>query len=409
VLGGDLARLDALHETGPEHALPSRFAVTDLASAAVGVALLAAREYSESTDDVVVDRAHAAAVFRSELYLKPIGWELPPVWDALAGDYPTADGWVRLHTNYAHHRDACLRALDAPPDRDAIAAIVAARTADDVEAAVVAAGGCAAALRSESAWAAHPQGDAVAQEPFLHHEQQQLEARDVGDDRERIRVVDLTRVIAGPLATCVLAAHGFEVIRVEPPGFEEVATVNVAVNAAKQRRETDLRRPTGRDELLAIVRESDVVVHGYRPGALHTLELGEASLRRVNPALVLAGLDAYGWTGPWATRRGFDSLVQMSSGIAWCGDAHAQPRPLPCQALDHATGWILAAAVFRALSERRARGVTTAWRASLARTARLLINAGTTGDPDAPPIDPAPYLETAATPWGRVERVRLPG
>src|SRR5262249_28711193 len=147
VLGGDPARLDAFKETGPAHALPSRFAVTDLASAAVGVALLAAREYGEHTEDVVVDRAHAAAVFRSERARRPIGGEVPPGWAALAGDYPTQAGWVRLHTNYPHHRDACLRALGAPPDRDAIAAIVADRTADDVEAAVVGAGGCAAALR----------------------------------------------------------------------------------------------------------------------------------------------------------------------------------------------------------------------------------------------------------------------
>jgi len=328
------------------------------------------------------------------------------VWDALAGDYPCDDGWVRLHTNYPHHRDACLRALDAPPDRAALAAIVQARSGDDVETAVVDAGGCAARLRPADAWAVHAQGSAVAREPLLHVERSEVSA---SPHRHVIRVVDLTRVIAGPLAGKVLAAHGCEVTRVDPPGFVEVPTVEVDTSAGKQRRRIDLRDGEGRAALLEMIAASDVVLHGYRPGALDALGLGEDVWRAANPALVIGRLDAYGYSGPWASRRGFDSLVQMSSGIAWPGDVASRPTPLPCQALDHATGWMLAAAVLRGLTDLRRDGAATTWRTSLARTAALLTGSGETGDPSAPPLDFAPYMERANTPWGPVERVRIPG
>ncbi len=189
--------------------LPSVFAVSDLAQASVGAAGAACARLvalgGGTAPTVVVDRDLASAWFGFSI--RPEGWELPSVWDAVAGDYSAADGWIKLHTNAPHHRAAALTVLGVPGDRDSVAGAVATWAADDLEAAVVGAGGAAAALRSGAAWDAHPQGRAVAGEPLVHRDT--TSATTGGPSwtaraerpLARLRVLDLTRVLAGPVAT----------------------------------------------------------------------------------------------------------------------------------------------------------------------------------------------------------------
>jgi hypothetical protein len=407
-VGGAGDVLGALGVEGPEVVLPSVFDVTGFAASAVGVARLAVAELQAArlgteVEPVVVDTAAACAQFRSEALLQPIGWELPPVWDPVAGDYEGADGWIRLHTNARHHRDAALRVLGVGVDRDAVTAAVRRWAVEALEDAVVAEGGCAAAMRTGEAWAEHPQGAAVTAEPLVAWHA----PADAGHSLwGALRVVDLTRVIAGPVCTRFLAAHGAEVTRVDPPGYEEVPALVPDTMAGKRLVELDLRTTDGRSALLELVANAHVVVSGYRAGALPTLGLDVDDLRAVNPSIVVAQLDAYGWTGPWAGRRGFDSLVQMSCGIAAAPGQHV-PRPLPCQALDHGTGYLLAASVCRALTTLVRGGPTTAARLSLARTAEALKSWPTPAALDAEPVaPPADAFEEADTPWGPVRRVR---
>ncbi len=421
-VGGAPALASSIALDGPRDVLPSVFAVTDLASASVALATLAASELhgarrSMEPPRVHVARAHAALAFRRELYATPVGWELPPLWDPIAGDYAARDGWIRLHTNYAHHRAAVERVLGALDGREQVAAQVAKRTADALEQEVVDAGGCAAAMRDLDAWREHPQGRAVAAEPLLAFSTDPAGARALpaGDlPLSGVRVLDLTRVIAGPICTGFLAAWGADVLRLDPPGFAEVPALLPETTAGKCRAWLDLRTPDGRERFASLVRDAHVLVTGYRQGARDELGFGDAALRTLNPSLVIASLDAYGWTGPWSRRRGFDSLVQMSSGIAARGQAaHAseRPVPLPAQALDHATGFLLAAGVCRALTAL-ASGDTTTVRASLARTARLLVDLGEDRDPFAPMPDAAavgPWCEEVDTAWGKLRRIRLPG
>ena len=172
-LGGDDALLEALHFSGPAGGLPSRFHVSELASATIGVAALAAAELwaarrEEPLRPVSADRRLAAAAFRCERLQQPVGWTLPAGWDPIAGDYETADGWIRLHTNYSYHRDAVTRVLGVPADKQRVAGAVKSRSTTELESAVVEAGGCAAALRTMDAWRAHPQGAALADEPLCH-------------------------------------------------------------------------------------------------------------------------------------------------------------------------------------------------------------------------------------------------
>lgn len=416
-------------------ALPCAFPYTDFATASIASATLAVAGLTTGaegdygladnavTPRVSVDRRLASFWFQTSL--RSQGWSSPPMWDPIAGDYRTADGWIRLHTNAPHHRAAALAVLGAQANRDAVARVVATWQADALETAVVAHGGCAAAMRTLAQWDAHPQGEAVARDPLL-----QWETFDVGSAagvqrdvtgwkpmRERplsgIRVLDLTRILAGPTATRFLAGFGAQVLRIDPPGWDEPGTVPEVV-LGKRCARLDLKQADGRATLETLLREADIVVHGYRPDALDHLGLGAVRRRELNPLLIDISLDAYGWQGPWHARRGFDSLVQMSAGVADAGMRAAgaeRPVPLPGQGIDYATGYLMAAAAVRALALRQAQHVGSTVRASLARTARLLVT-HRTPDPAPSPLDAETPDDLSAriedTSWGPVRRVATP-
>jgi hypothetical protein len=425
-LDGDPVALQRLEQRG-RGSLASVFPVSDLAAASLGVAGLCLSELIAQLDAaaprVVVDRRLASLWFGHSLH--PQGWEMPALWDSVAGDYRTADGWIRLHTNAPHHRAAALAVLDAPAEREAVAAAVERWAAQELESAVVAQGGCAAAMRGLSEWAAHPQGRAVQREPLLawqmHPHPHPQSSRHAGAWQpsarrplQGLRVLDLTRILAGPAATRWLAGHGAEVLRIDPPGWEEPGTVP-EVTLGKRCARLDLRAPQHRAVFAQLLAGADVLVHGYRDGALEGLGFGAAWRRQVNPSLIDVSLNAYGWSGPWQQRRGFDSLVQMSAGIADAGMRQLgrdRPTPLPLQALDHATGYLMAAAVVMALV-RRSQGLGgSTVQASLARTAHLLAGQGV-GDPDSctlAPVDRCADFGAAveATSWGPARRLRAP-
>jgi hypothetical protein len=398
-------------------ALPSVFAVTELAAAAIGAAALAVSEVVglfSAAPAVTVDRRLASLWFGQSI--RPLGWEMRPAWDAIAGDYRAADGWIRLHTNAPRHRAAALRVLGCKAERGAVAGAVAARPADALEQAVVGAGGCAAAMRSMREWTKHPQGRAVAAEPLIAFTRTAAAPIAWRPSSVRplagLRILDLTRILAGPVATRFLAGCGADVLRIDPPGWDEPGIVP-EVTLGKRCARLDLRAAADRDKFERLLAQTDVLVHGYRPGALDALGYDEARRRTIRPGLIDVALNAYGWSGPWRMRRGFDSLVQMSAGVAAAGMAWQRadrPVPLPVQALDHATGYLMAAGVIRGLIDGlRGNGATTA-RLSLARTAVLLGQpaAGVSEVPFMPPADAdyAPVEE--ATIWGPAKRLLAP-
>lgn len=398
-------------------AFESRFAVASLAAASIGAAGLAAADLL-GTERVAVDGALACGWFAWSV--RPVGWEQAATWDPIAGDYPSADGWVRLHTNAPRHRAAALAALDCAPEREAVAAAVRARGADEVEAAVVATGGCAATMRSLAEWHEHPQGRTVAAEPLIATAcrpaptplaRQANRRADPLRPLAGLRVLDLTRVLAGPVATRFLAGLGAQVLRIDPPDWDEPAVLP-DVTVGKRCARLDLRNAAGREAFVRLLESADVLVHGYRPGALDGLGLGEEVRRALNPRMVEVALSAYGWTGPWRERRGFDSLLQMSAGIADAGMAWKKadrPVPLPVQALDHATGYLMAAAALRGLARLEREGLASSSRLSLARTAALLTEHGTdTGQPFAGAQDSDYAEQPEQTAWGPLLRLRPP-
>ncbi len=364
--------------------LPSAFATTELAVASIAAAGAAIADLvglvAGRAPPMMADRRLASLWFQWSI--QPIGWELPSAWDPIAGDYATADGFIRLHTNAPHHRAAALAVLGVPADKAAVTAAVAPWRGRELEDAVVRAGGCAAVMYSLEAWARHPQGTAVATEPLLAIAEHPDRVSTRWMPRiERplagVRVLDLTRVLAGPVATRFLAGFGADVLRLDPPGWDEPGVVP-EVTLGKRCARLDLRTALGMARFRALLAETDVLVHGYRADALERLGLGEAERRRIRPGLVDVTLNAYGWSGPWRNRRGFDSLVQMSAGIAHAGmmtSGTAQPKPLPVQALDHATGYLMAAAAIHGLSARLEGHGGMSARLSLARTAGMLAGA----------------------------------
>lgn len=423
-LAGPPAALSNVELTGRDGGLPSVYAVNAFATASVAAATTALAELhavrrAEPQRGVRIDRRHAAAAFRSERYLAAIDGQLPAVWDPLAGDYATRDGFIRLHTNYAWHRAAVLRALGCGATRQDVERAVAARSGEELEAAVVREAGCAARLRSAAEWAFHPQGVAVGAEPLCAVEPFRAAAPSFSAacaaPLSGVRVLDLTRVIAGPVCTRVLAAYGADVLRIDPPGFDEVPALLYEATAGKRRAALDLRQPADRATFEQLVRGAHVLVHGYRADALERLGLGASRRRAWNPSLIDVSHNAYGQTGPWSRRRGFDSLVQMSCGIAARGQQAAaapRPTPLPAQALDHGTGYLLAAATCRALVRLLVDGIASTVRLSLARTAHELMAAGNDFDASGDELSPTEaeaYSEQAGSAFGRIRRVACPG
>ncbi|WP_171235391.1 CoA transferase [Ruegeria sp. HKCCA6837] len=414
-----LPAADSYRRTG-EGALPSAFAVSELATAsfaAVGhemARLMQALNLFSVKPEITVDHRLASLWFGYSF--KPDGWDMPSLWDAVAGDYKASDGWIRLHTNLTRHRAAALKVLGTPPDRDAVATAVKSLSIADLETAVVAEGGVAAAMRSRAEWLEHPQGRAVSRDPLIGWQgPRYVKLRDRPEATAKrplagLRVLDLTRVLAGPVSTRTLAGFGAEVLRIDPPDWDEPGVIP-DISLGKHCAYMDLKTNDGMKRLQELLSQADVFVHGYRPGALDALGLTRAKRDELAPNRIEVTLDAYGWQGPWSTRRGFDSLVQMSAGIAHTGMGWAQadkPTPLPVQALDHATGYLMAAAVLSALSEAASGSSIMHAHLSLARTAELLAVLGK-DDTEAAPINPTPKdynTETEASGWGPGHRLK---
>jgi crotonobetainyl-CoA:carnitine CoA-transferase CaiB-like acyl-CoA transferase len=417
-IGGDESAVDAVAFTGAGM-LPAVYAVTTLAGACVAAAALSvaelARHVGDGTPAVAVDLRLASFWFGTSI--RPIGWQMPPLWDAIAGDYRTGDGWIRLHTNAPHHRAAAERVLGHHDHKSEMAHAVAPWQKRDLETAIVAAGGCAAEMRSSAEWAAHPQGRAVAAEPLVHivagNRAPLTDApAPISRPLTGIRVLDLTRVLAGPVASRFLAGYGADVLRIDPPGWNETNVVP-EVTLGKRCARLDLKSGEGRVTFEALLADAHVLLHNYRSDALDRLGYDAAARRVLAPGLVDVALCAYGWCGPWAKRRGFDSLVQMSTGIAETGMRQrnaGRPVPLPVQALDHATGYLAAAAVVRGLTQRARQGVGMEARLSLARTAKLLVDQGVS-EP-SPALAPEGEGDLARaierTDWGDARRLIPP-
>jgi hypothetical protein len=445
-LGGQEQLIATVHFTG-EGSMRSAFALTDLAAASFGVVGTAVAELLTETGEpapkIEIDRVIASGWFRL-----PAGPSVPLGEPLLghdrSGDYPfftelpTADDrWLRLHGAFPSARARIAKALGVPEDIEIVAALVRASKADEIEQRLVDGGAIVAASRTPGQWLACPAGRAVDAEPLASIVDHPASGSTWRPTPSRplagIRVLDLSRVIAGPIGTRFLAALGAEVLRIDKPGSDESVTAfgrGAEQVLGKRWALLDLATEQGLERFKALLSEADIFVHGYRPGGLDGL-ISEQERRRIKPDLVEVAVRAYGWTGPWAMRRGFDTVVQFSTGLANATQAWAladpkhrlplsinghpvdasRPRHTVVEGLDLATGHLMAAAAIRGLTKRLRDGSGSTAKFSLARTASLIIKDAHTEDlgPEIRiPLD-GPWEDRVYTgPFGPVRRMIFP-
>ena len=374
--------------TGAEPVLPSSFPVGTAAQATIGATALAAAELwrlrTERRQRVRDEMRNAAIEFRSERYLRVDGKDPDDHHDAIAGLYRCGDGrWARLHTNLPHHRDGLLKLLGCDHDKRAVQRALEHWPAESLETAAAEAGLVVTACRSFAEWDGHLQGRAIANLPLFSIDKigdaPRLKLTPAERPLSGIKVLDLTRIIAGPVCGRALAGHGAEVLLVTAAHLPSMLPLVIDTGRGKLSAAIDLRQSSGRETLAQLVRQADVFVQGYRPGAVAAHGFSAEEVARLRPGIIYASLSAYGHEGPWAYRRGFDSLVQTASGLN-LAEAEAfgspEPRALPAQALDHATGYLLAFAIMAALQRRAEQGGSWHVRVSLAQTGYWLRQLG---------------------------------
>lgn len=392
--------------------------VEGLALHAVGAAAAALDRYTGAPGRYTASPELTAAAFDSSGHLRIAGRAVQG-FAPLSGFRRTRDGWIRLHANYPHHEQRLLKALETTTP-EGVDAALRGMPSLEAEAVIQSAGGIAAAVRTRAEWEASEMGAAAAAGPWLLLDPVDggvplpAVAPASGDPRRPLaglRVLDLTRVIAGPVATRLLAALGADVLRIEPPAIPELTDQFVDTAFGKRSAVADLARPGARAEVDRLVAGADVVVTGYRSGALDRFGLDAATLLSARPELAVVTLNSWGSAGPWNRLRGFDSIVQAAAGIAHLyrtadGDGGWRPGALPVQALDHATGYGVAAAAVTLLARRRAEGRGGTARLSLARTAEELFSLPHTAQP--PQELPAPEYRTMPSSFGDLRYVRPP-
>jgi crotonobetainyl-CoA:carnitine CoA-transferase CaiB-like acyl-CoA transferase len=419
--GGEASALDAVTLTGEEPQLPSSFRVAAAAQASVAAAGLAAAQIwklrSRQSQQVAVDMRHAVVECRSERYLRVDGKPPGPTWDAIAGIYKTRDQrYVRLHTNFRHHRDAVCKVLDCKPERDEVQAALMQWDGEAFETAAYGGGAVVALMRSYDEWSDLPQARALAALPVISIEK-------IGEAAPRpwpagdrpladVRVLDLSRVIAGPVAGRTLAVDGADVLLISGPDLPAIPWLTIDTGRGKLTSFVELKSEAGQRSLRDLLAQADIFSQGYRPRALAELGFSPLDAARISPGIVYVSLSAYGHAGPWAERRGFDSLVQTATGFNHAEGRAAGvegPKELPAQMLDHATGYLMAFGAMMAKARQSQEGGSWHVRVSLAQTGRWLWNLGRVADgfktTDLKADEISPFIEATPSGFGPLRSV----
>ena len=375
---------------GTDPVLPTPFRIGVAGAATVAATGLAADQLWEARtgrrQQVTVDLRQATASLRSGTYMKLGDGHLSHARNSIMGVYPSRDGrWSYLHCNFPNHRAAALGVLGVAEDRDAVARAVATWNAADLEEAIIAAKGAGGMVRTHAEWASHPQATAIAALPLM-------EIVRIGDsppeplppgDRplSGIRVVDITRVLAGPTGARTLAEHGAEVMKITAAHLPNLGYQEWDTGHGKLSAQLDLRAPGDVETLRGLVRQADVFSQGYRPGTLASRGLSPEELAALRPGLVYVSLSAFGHAGPWASRRGFDTVVQTVSGITArqaeiVPGKTAGPQFYPVSAIDYCTGYLMAFGAMVALARRAQEGGSWLVRISLAQVGKWIVDLG---------------------------------
>jgi crotonobetainyl-CoA:carnitine CoA-transferase CaiB-like acyl-CoA transferase len=390
IAGWPEEKLSQVEIQGADPVLPTPFRIGAAGAAALAATGLAAADLWElrggRRQQVAVDLRQAVASLRSGHYLQVNGARVRNERNPVMGMYPAKNGrWSYIHANFPNHRAAALRVLGCAENREAVRRAVANWDAHELEEAIITAGGAGGMVRSMSEWARHPQAAAIASLPLM-------EIRKIGDSAPEplpegdrplsgIRVLDLTRVLAGPTCARTLAEHGADVLKITAPHIAARDDQEYDTGHGKLSARLDLRQPQELEQLKSLVREGDVFSQGYRPGTLAGRGLSPEALAALRPGLVYVSLCAFSHVGPWASRRGFDTVVQNVSGITTrqgelFPGSEPGPQFYPVSAIDYLTGYLMAFGAMVALARRAREGGSWLVRISLAQTGKWLVDRG---------------------------------
>jgi crotonobetainyl-CoA:carnitine CoA-transferase CaiB-like acyl-CoA transferase len=378
---------------GADPVFPTPYRVGEAGAAALAaVGTAVARLWRLKTNRiqrVQVGVRAAAAAMRSARYLRIDGKPPKEPWDPLSGYYPVKDGrWVSIHCNFANHREAAMGVLGNPKDRAAAEAATRQWDGLALEDAIHAAQGCAGLARTAEEWARHPHAAAVAAQPLLEINKIGASKAEPLPDGKRplsgVRVLDLTRVLAGPTCARTLAEHGADVLKIAGAHLPDSGASEFDTGIGKLQAHLDLRTKEGTDTLRALLREGDVFSQSYRPGTLAARGFSPEEAAKLRPGIVYVTLSAWGGEGPWRDRRGFDSIVQTVSGMAYAQAGgtppDAKPKLLPVSAIDYVSGYLMAFGALVALARRAIEGGSWLVRVSLARTGKWIVDRGRVED-----------------------------
>jgi crotonobetainyl-CoA:carnitine CoA-transferase CaiB-like acyl-CoA transferase len=411
---------------GGDPILPTPFRIGAAGAAALAATGLAAADLWElrsgNRQDVAVDLRQAVASLRSGHYMQINGAAISTERNPVMGVYPAKNGrWSYIHANFPNHRAAAMSVLGVPEEREAVRQAVAKWDALELEEAILAARGAGGMVRSMEEWAKHPQAAAIAALPLMEIVKIGDSAPEPLPEGERplsgIRVLDLTRVLAGPTSARTLAEHGADVMKITAPHLPNIGYQEYDTGHGKLQAHLDLRQPRDLDTLLGLAREADVFTQGYRPGALGSRGLSPEELARLRPGLVYVSMCAFSHAGPWASRRGFDTVVQTVSGITTrqgelFPGANPGPQFYPVSAIDYLTGYLMAFGAMAALARRAREGGSWLVRISLAQTGRWLVGRGQVPeaalanvDKELYPAEIARWSIESDTPVGRLRHL----
>jgi crotonobetainyl-CoA:carnitine CoA-transferase CaiB-like acyl-CoA transferase len=413
-LGG--SRASEVEVVGADPVYPTRLRIGEAAAAALAACGVVASDLWQlrtgRRQRVRIEVRAAAAALLSFAHLRGGSSDLRRLQGATTALYAGRDGgWVHLHGGFAHLRDGLLELLGCEDDASHIARAVARWDTQALEDAIAERGLCGARVRTAQAWLEHPQGGALSACSLLEIRRIGASAPEPPRPGDRplagVRVLDLTRVLAGPTCARTLAEHGADVLRVHAPHLPSIAPFVFDTGHGKLSTSLDLRDATAREKLRELVREGDVFSEGYRAGSLARRGFGPEELASIRPGIVVVSINCYGHTGPWRERRGWEQLAQTVTGMAAEQGGGAAPRLVPAAATDYTTGYLGALGAMLALARRAREGGSYHVRVSLARTGMWLQ--------ELDRVDGAPvgydeallgrYRQTTETPEGPIEHL----
>ena len=410
----------------PDPILPTPFRLGEAGTATLAAVSLAVSDLWElrtgRRQGIAIDTRQATASLRSGTYMKMNGTPVPNGRNEVAGVYPSKHGrWNYLHCNFPNHRAAALKVLGVPENREAVRKAVAQWDGLELEEAIIAEKGAGGMVRTMAEWAKHPQGIAIATLPLM-------EIIRIGDSAPEplpsgnrplsgIRVLDLTRVIAGPTCARTLAEHGADVLKITGKHLPSLGRQEYDTGHGKLSAHLDLREAKDVEILRGLVRDADIFSQGYRPGTLGGRGFSPETLAQLRPGIVVVSLCAFSHVGPWASRRGFDTVVQTVSGITnrqgeLFPGAAPGPQFYPVSAIDFLTGYLMAFGALVALARRTREGGSWLVRISLAQVGRWLVERGQVPEAELKNVpkeftaeELARWMMTSDTPVGQLQHL----